>query len=95
VEIIRMAQQAFPSTPAAAGAPSIPDNQGNINAYSVGFRWYPIMFSRAGLAWHSEFSIVKSIGIVPLSGSGNGLPPLSPTAGVWSNSVFTGLDFDF
>jgi hypothetical protein len=53
------------------------------------------MFSRAGLAWHSEFSIVKSIGVVPLSGSGNGLPPLSPTAGVWSNSVFTGLDFDF
>jgi len=95
VVVIRMALQAFPSTPAAAGAPSIPDNQGNINAYSVGFRWYPIMFSRAGLAWHNEFSIVKSIGIVPLSGNGNGLPPLSPTAGVWSNSLFTGLDFDF
>jgi len=43
-----MAQQAISFNPAAAGDPSIPDNQGNINAYSVGFRWYPIMFSRAG-----------------------------------------------
>jgi len=85
-EAIRMSQQALPTTPAT---------EGNIDAYSVGFRWYPIMFSRAGLAWHNEFSIVKSVGMVPLSGNGAGVPPASPTAGVWSNSVFTGLDFDF
>ena len=85
-EAIRMSQQALASTPSS---------QGNIDAYSVGFRWYPIMFSRAGLAWHNEFSIVKSVGIVPLSGNGAGVPPTSPTAGVWSNSLFTGLDFDF
>jgi hypothetical protein len=85
-EIIRMAQQALPTTPST---------QGNTDAYSIGFRWYPIMFSRAGLAWHNEFSIVKSVGVVPLSGNGIGVPPTSPTAGVWSNSLFTGLDFDF
>ena len=85
-EIIRMAQQALPTTPST---------QGNTDAYSVGFRWYPIMFSRAGLAWHNEFSIIKSVGVTPLSGNGIGAPPTSPTAGVWSNSLFTGLDFDF
>jgi hypothetical protein len=85
-EMIRMAQQALPTTPSS---------QGNTDAYTVGFRWYPIMFSRAGLAWHNEFSIVKSVGVVPLSGNGIGAPPTSPTAGVWSNSFFTGFDFDF
>lgn len=85
-EIIRMSQQALPSTPST---------QGNIDAYSVGFRWYPIMFSRAGLAWHNEYSIVKSVGMVPLSGDGTGMPPISSTAGVWSSSVMTGFDFDF
>jgi hypothetical protein len=72
-----------------------PGNFGNVTAYSVGYRWYPIMFSRAGLAWHNEYSISKSIGIVPESGDGTGLPPLFPTQGVWSSSVFIGFDFDF
>jgi hypothetical protein len=70
-------------------------NFGNVTAYSVGYRWYPIMFSRAGLAWHNEYSISKSIGIVPESGDGTGLPPLLPTQGVWSSSIFIGFDFDF
>jgi hypothetical protein len=74
---------------------SDPGNYGNITAYSVGYRYYPIMFSRAGLAWHNEYSIVKSIGIVPESGDGTGLPPLLPTDGVWSSSVFIGFDFHF
>jgi hypothetical protein len=86
-EIVRMAQQAFPSTPAAPGAPTIPGNLGNIDAYSVGFRWYPIMFSRAGLAWHSEYSIVLSTGIDPLNSNA--------TTRVRSNSLFIGLDFAF
>jgi hypothetical protein len=85
-EIVRMAQQ---------GNPLTPSTQGNIDAYSFGYRWYPIMFSRAGLAWHMEYSIVKSIGIVPLSLDGSGLPPLTSTTPVWSSSAFVGFDFDF
>jgi len=74
-----------------------PGNFGNVTAYSVGYRYYPIMFSRAGLAWHNEYSISKSIGIVPLSGDGTGLPPLPlpNSQNVWSSSVFIGFDFDF
>ena len=85
-EIIRMQQQAFSNTPS---------NVSNIDAYSIGYRWYPIMFSRAGLAFHNEYSITKSIGIVPLSLDGVLLPPLSNNGKVWSSSLFIGFDFDF
>lgn len=85
-EIIRMDQQAVPGTPS---------NQSNIDAYSIGYRWYPIMFSRAGLAFHNEYSITKSIGIVPLSLDGVGLPPSAANGKVWSGSLFIGFDFDF
>ena len=90
-ELIRMSQQAVPGTPG---------DQSNIDAYSIGYRWYPIMFSRAGLAFHNEYSIVKSIGIPPLSGDGVGLPPLTAlpfgnNGKVWSGSLFIGFDFDF
>jgi hypothetical protein len=74
---------------------SNPGNFGNVTAYSVGYRWYPIMFSRAGVALDGEYSRVKSIGIVPESGDGTGGPPLFPTNGVWSSSIFFGIDFDF
>jgi len=85
-ELIRMSQQAISTTPS---------NQSNIDAYSVGYRWYPIMFSRAGLAFHNEFSITKSIGIVPLSLDGVGLPPLATNGKVWSSSLLAGFDFAF
>ncbi len=85
-EIVRMSQQALPTNPA---------NLGDIDAYSIGYRWYPIMFSRAGLAWHSEYAITKTIGNVPLSGDGVGLPPLIPSRAVWSSSLLFGFDFAF
>jgi hypothetical protein len=85
-EIVRMSQQALPTNPS---------NQGNIDAYSFGYRWYPIMFSRAGLAWHNEYSIVKSIGAIPLSQDGSLVAPLSPSTPVWSSSLFIGFDFAF
>jgi hypothetical protein len=72
-----------------------PGDYGNVVAYSFGYRWYPIMFSRAGLAIDAEYSRTKSIGIVPESGDGTGGPPLFPTDGVWSSSIFLGFDFDF
>jgi len=85
-EIIRMSRQAFQST-----APDL----GNINAYSVGYRWYPFMYSRIGLAWHNEFSITKTIGGLPLSGGGIGQLPATPNTPVWSQSVMLGFDFAF
>ena len=85
-ELIRMSQQALPATPS---------NLGNIDAYSFGYRWYPMMTSRAGLALHTEYSMVKTIGTVPLSGAGVGLPPLSTATSVWSRSLLFALDFAF
>ena len=85
-EAVRMQTQALPTNAS---------NYGNIDAYSIGYRWYPIMFSRAGLAFHNEYSITKSIGIVPLSGDGVGLPPANQTDAVWSSSLMIGFDFDF
>jgi hypothetical protein len=85
-ELVRMSQQ---------GDPLNAGTTGNIDAYSVGFRWYPFMFSRAGLAWHTEYSITKSIGIIPLSLDGSNLLPATNTTPVWSSSVFAGFDFAF
>ncbi len=85
-EVIRMAQQALPTTPS---------DFGNIDAYSVGYRWYPFMYSRIGLAWHNEYSITKTHGMVPLGGGGIGAPPQTPSTPVWSQSVFMGFDFAF
>ena len=84
-EIIRMSQQAMDSNPG---------NLGNIDAYSFGYRWYPFMYSRAGLAFHNEYSMARGRGIVPLSGDGVGAP-FSPSSGVWSRSLLIGFDFDF
>jgi hypothetical protein len=84
-EIIRMSQQALDSNPG---------NLGDIDAYSFGYRWYPFMYSRAGLAFHNEYSMARSRGIVPLSGGGVGAP-FSLTSGVWSRSLLIGFDFDF
>jgi hypothetical protein len=85
-EKIAVGQQSFNTNPG---------NFGNVTAYSVGYRWYPIMFSRAGVALDGEYSRTKSIGIVPESGDGTGITPLFPTDGVWSSSIFFGIDFDF
>ncbi len=85
-EIIRMSNQALPATP---------KNLGNIDAFTFGYRWYPIMFSRAGLAFLGELSFTKTIGTVPLSGAGVGLDPLSPDTPVKSTSLLLAFDFDF
>lgn len=74
-EFIRMSRQAFASDSS---------DLGNLDAYSFGVRWYPIMLSRAGLAWHSEYAIVKSVKTSPVSGRD-----------VWSSSLMFGFDFDF
>lgn len=85
-ELVRMSQQALPTTPS---------DLGNVDALTFGCRWYPIMFSRAGLAMHAEYSLSNTRGTVPLSGDGVGLPPLFPGTKVRSSSLFLALDFAF
>jgi len=71
----RTSQQALPSTPSTLG---------NIDMYTFGYRWYPIMTSRAGFAWHNEYSWLRTNGIAPISATD-----------VTSNSLLLGFDFDF
>lgn len=74
-ELIKMAQQANPSRRS---------DFGNLNSWTVGYRFYPIMSSRAGLAWLQEFSRTRSVGTAPLDGQDQ-----------FSNSFMMGFDFDF
>ncbi|MGA9209848.1 MAG: hypothetical protein WB347_18750 [Terriglobales bacterium] len=74
LEYVRMSQQALPTN-----SPSL----GNIDAYTFGYRWYPIMSSRAGFAWHNEYSLIRTQGVSPLNTS------------LTNSSVFAGFDIDF
>ncbi len=85
-EIIRMSDQADPG---------LPKTLGDIDAFTFGYRWYPIMFSRAGLAMVGELSFTKTIGTMPLSEDGAGVDPLTPGTAVHSTSLLLALDFDF
>jgi hypothetical protein len=73
-EIIRMSQQAVPGTD---------PRMGDVDAFTFGYRWYPIMFSRAGFAWHNEYSLIRQHGTAPLGGN------------LASSSLMLGFDFDF
>ena len=84
-EMVRMSQQAFTTTPG---------NLGDLDAFTIASRYYPIMFSRAGLAFQTEYSFVRSQGITSQGGV-FGSVPLPPAVNVNSSSVFVGLDFDF
>lgn len=86
-DFVRMSKQ---------GDPAIPKTQGNTDAFTIGYRYYPIMFSRAGLAWHTELSFGKAIGVTPMNGIGNPVdPPPLPGTVIHTTSVLTALDFDF
>jgi hypothetical protein len=73
-EWIRMSQQADPATPS---------NLGNLDNYVFGYRYYPVMNSRAGFAWHNEYSWIRGKGLAP---DGSDLT---------NNSLMLGFDFDF
>ncbi|MBV8050450.1 MAG: hypothetical protein JOZ80_04640, partial [Acidobacteriaceae bacterium] len=60
-----------------------PSNFGNIDMYTFGFRWYPIMNPRAGFAFHNEYSWLRQSGTAPGGGDQT------------SSSLFFGWDFDF
>jgi hypothetical protein len=74
-ELNRMSQQANPG---------IHSYTGNLDAWTVGYRWYPIMSPRAGFAWVQEYSRVNNAGAAPLSGKDE-----------IGNSFLMGFDFDF
>ena len=64
--------------------PAIRKDLGDVKVWSVGYRWYPIMSSRAGLAWHQEYARARTIGTAPLTGRD-----------VATSSFLMGFDFDF
>ena len=57
---------------------------GNVDSFTVGYRWYPIMFSRAGLAFHNEYSQART-----------GNTSLLTQSNQTSRSVMVGFDFDY
>jgi hypothetical protein len=71
----RMQQQA---------SPAMPSNLGNIDMYTFGFRWYPIMNPRAGFAFHNEYSWFRQRGTSPVTATD-----------LTSSSLVIGWDFDF
>jgi hypothetical protein len=58
-EAIRMSQQVFATNPG---------NFGNVDVVTVGYRYYPFISSRAGFAFHNEYSILRQRGAAPISG---------------------------
>ncbi len=74
-EFIRMSKQALPT---------LPSSLGDVDAYTFSFRWYPIMFSRAGFAIEPEYSLMRQQGMAPVTGTS-----------LSSSSAFIGFDFDF
>lgn len=73
-EWVRMSQQGLPGTPS---------NLGDIDNYVFGYRYNPFMTSRAGFAFHNEYSWIRQRGTAP---DGSDLS---------SNSLMLGFDFDF
>lgn len=63
---------------------ALPSDLGNIDMYTFGFRWYPIMNPRAGFAFHNEYSWFRQRGTSPVTGTD-----------LTSSSMVLGWDFDF
>jgi hypothetical protein len=74
-ELVHMSRQANPANP---------DALGNVDSFTVGYRWYPIMFSRAGLAFHNEYAQAKM-----------GNTSLLTQSNQTNRSVMLGFDFDY
>lgn len=74
-ETVQMSRQANPVTRRALG---------DVRVWTVGYRWYPIMSSRAGLAWHQEYARAVTVGTAPLTGRDD-----------TASSFLMGFDFDF
>jgi hypothetical protein len=75
VETVRMSRQALPSLPA---------NLGDTDVATIGFRYYPFISSRAGFAFHNEFSLLRQRGTSPVNATD-----------LTNSSVLIGFDFAF
>jgi hypothetical protein len=73
-ELDRMSQQAFSTNPG---------NLSNADVLTFGARYYPFISSRAGFAYHAEYSIIWQKGASPT---------FTPLA---TSSLLFGFDFDF
>jgi len=74
-ELVRMSQQALPG---------LAGNLGDVDVLTFGYRYYPFISSRAGFAFHNEYSILRQRGVSPING-----------VDVTSSSLFLGFDFIF
>jgi hypothetical protein len=83
-ETIRVSQQTLPNGSLLSNGVAVTGNMGNTDAWVAGFRYYPIMSSRAGLAYHAEYAQVRTSGAAPVSGRD-----------VRGSSVLLGFDFAF
>lgn len=95
-EVVRMQQQGIPNGPFTdvnGNTVVVNGNTGNLDALTFGYRWYPIMFSRAGLAWFQEYSINRTRGATHVNGTA--ISPSFGNADTHSSSYAMGFDFDF
>ena len=83
-ETIRMSQQALPLGSVLSNGATVTASMGNTDAWVAGCRLYPIMSSRAGIAWHMEYAHVRTSGGSPVTGRD-----------VRSSSLLAGFDFAF
>ena len=67
-----------------AALSTTPSDAGDIDTFTIGYRYMPIMTSRAGFAWHNEFNIFHQNGTSPLTGTN-----------VNTSELLMGFDFDF
>jgi hypothetical protein len=74
-EWVRMSQQSIPGTPS---------NLGNLDNYVFGYRYNPFMTSRAGFAFHNEYSWIRQRGTSPTT-----------QTDLTGSSLMLGMDFDF
>jgi hypothetical protein len=70
-----MSRQVFATNPA---------NFGNVDVATVGYRYYPFISSRAGFAFHNEYSILRQRGAAPVTG-----------LDLTTSSILFGLDFAY
>jgi len=85
-ELVRMSQQALP----VVAGPYVPDVSvptsafGNVDVVTFGLRYYPFISSRAGFAYHAEYSILRQRNVSPVTSSD-----------LTTSSLLFGFDFAF
>jgi hypothetical protein len=74
-EVERMSQQALTTNAS---------DLGDLESFTIGYRYMPIMTSRAGFAWHNEYNWMKTDGTGP-----------NPGENLSASELLLGFDFAF